>query len=287
MTGAIIVLYNPDIASLEQALDTLLPQVDEVCLIDNSDTSMAERFEKREGVVYMPLLQNMGIAAAQNRGIRHFQEKGYDYVLFCDQDSQGTAHLVERLITVCKTLEEEGQQVAAIGAMPINRKTGKSYYNKPKNVIGQMTVNANGETYHVDMMHSIISSFSLVRLRVFDEVGLFEEPLFIDAVDNEWCWRSAYFHHLRSFSVHELSFDHMQGLPTNLPIKKSSPMRLYYQFRNYLWLVRRPYVPTFWKWHCTWTYTLKLFFYPLFVSPRLQNLKQLLLGLRDGIFKHP
>lgn len=285
MTGAIIILYNPDIASLEQALDTLLPQVDEVCLIDNSDTSMAARFEKREGVVYMPLLQNMGIAAAQNRGIRHFQEKGYDYVLFCDQDSQGTDHLVERLITVCKTLEEEGQQIAAIGPTPVNGRTGRSYYNKPKNIVEQFVVDADGETWHVDMMHSIVSSFSLVRLSAFNEAGLFEEPLFIDAVDNEWCWRAAHFHGLASFVVRELSFHHMLGQPTKLPVKKSAPARLYYQYRNFLVLLRRPYVPAFWKRHCAWTYLMKLFFYPLFVSPRLHNLRQILRGIRDGLFR--
>ena len=62
MTGAIIILYHPDTALLEQALERLIPQVDEVCLIDNSDISLADHFEGRKGIVYVPLLQNMGIA---------------------------------------------------------------------------------------------------------------------------------------------------------------------------------------------------------------------------------
>ena len=285
MTGAIIILYHPDTALLEQALERLIPQVDEVCLIDNSDISLADHFEGRKGIVYVPLLQNMGIAAAQNRGICHFREKGYDDVLFCDQDSRGTAHLVERLKAIRSVLEQQGHRIAAIGPKPINEKTGRSYYNKPRNVIRQLTVDTNGEAYHVDLVHSIISSFSLVRLAAFDEVGLFEEPLFIDAVDNEWGWRAEHFHSMRSFMVHELTFSHMQGQPTRMPFKKSSAFRLYYQYRNFLVLLRRPYVPFFWKWHCMWTYLLKFFFYPLFVSPRWQNLCQMLRGIRDGLFR--
>ena len=287
MTGSIIILYNPDIQAVEQALQKLLPQVDEVCLIDNSATSLADHFAARGRIHYIPLLRNTGIAYAQNQGIRYFREKDFEDVLFCDQDSTGTDHLVERLKTVRQALEQQGNRIAAIGPKPINPKTSRSYYNKPRNTIRQLSLTANGQTYHIDQTHSIISSFSLVRLSAFDEVGLFEEPLFIDAVDNEWCWRAEYHHGLASFMVHELSFSHMQGLPTRMPIKKSPAFRLYYQYRNFLILARRPYVPAFWKWHCAWTYLLKLFFYPLFVSPRLQNLRQILRGIRDGLASHP
>ena len=316
MTGAIIILYNPDLPAVEQALLKLLPQVDEVCLVDNSDTSLAQHFAGREKIAYIPLMHNTGIAFAQNEGIRHFQAKGFSDVLFCDQDSIGTEHLVEQLMSVRQALQQQGHRVAAIGPKPINRKTGRSYYNKPRNVIARFTIPANisrtlapshprtpentsrtpvpshprtpentshTPVYHIDQMHSIISSFSLISLSVINEVGLFEEPLFIDAVDNEWGWRAEYYHGLHSYMVNELTFNHMQGMPTRLPMKKSPAFRLYYQYRNFLVLLRRPYVPKFWKWHCAWTYTLKLFFYPLFVSPRLKNLRSILRGIRDGI----
>ena len=286
MTGAIIILYNPDLPAVEQALLKLLPQVDEVCLVDNSDTSLAQHFYGREKIAYIPLMHNTGIAFAQNEGIRHFQAKGFSDVLFCDQDSTGTDHLVEQLMSVRQALQQQGHRVAAIGPKPINRKTGRSYYNKPRNVIARFTIPENTSrtpVYHIDQMHSIISSFSLISLSVINEVGLFEEPLFIDAVDNEWGWRAEYYHGLHSYMVNELTFNHMQGMPTQLPMKKSPAFRLYYQYRNFLVLLRRPYVPKFWKWHCAWTYTLKLFFYPLFVSPRLKNLRSILRGIRDGI----
>ena len=143
MTGAIIILYNPDLPAVEQALLKLLPQVDEVCLVDNSDTSLAQHFYGREKIAYIPLMHNTGIAFAQNEGIRHYQAKGFSDVLFCDQDSIGTEHLVEQLMSVRQALQQQGHRVAAIGPKPINRKTGRSYYNKPRNVIARFTIPAN------------------------------------------------------------------------------------------------------------------------------------------------
>lgn len=288
MTGAIIVLYHPDLPQLDQALSALLPQVDEVCLVDNSDESHAEHFEGRTAINYIPLMRNFGLAHAQNLGVSHFRERGFDDVLFCDQDSTGTPLLVSGLKAVRHALEQQGHRVAAIGPLPINQKTGKSYYNKPGNVISRLTVATattgnSAATYHVEMVHSVISSFSLVRLSAINEVGPFEERLFIDAVDNEWGWRAESFCGMHSFVAGDLTFSHMQGQATRLPVKKSAPMRLYYQYRNFLVMLRRHYVPSFWKWHCAWTYLLKLGFYPLFVSPRLDNLRQMMRGIRDGI----
>lgn len=42
-------------------------------------------------------------------------------------------------------------------------------------------------------MHSIISSYSLVPLRNFLIVGNMDERLFIDFVDDDWCWRASAF----------------------------------------------------------------------------------------------
>lgn len=49
----------------------------------------------------------------------------------------------------------------------------------------------NGVHYY--KMHSIISSYSLVPLRNFLIVGNMDERLFIDFVDDDWCWRASAF----------------------------------------------------------------------------------------------
>lgn len=276
--GALIVLYNPDPKSIEEAVGRLLAQVDIVCLIDNSNVTHEQYFGNKERLHYIPLMGNKGIAAAQNIGIRHMKESGMDFVLFSDQDSLCDERLVGRLIESYTLLEENNYKVATIGPVPINKKTGKPYITR-QNIIKRIELFG----HHFSQMYSVISSFSLTRLSTFDTIGLFDEELFIDGVDNEWGWRAKERYGFDSFIAEELSFQHYQGIDTGLPIKKSSPFRLYYQFRNYFILTKRSYTPSFWKRRNFLMYGLKAIVYPLFFAPRWQYLKSIVKGLRDGI----
>lgn len=42
--GAVLVLYNPNLDLLKQCVDTLVQQVDEVCVVDNSTSSHSSFF---------------------------------------------------------------------------------------------------------------------------------------------------------------------------------------------------------------------------------------------------
>ena len=91
---AVVVTYHPQAGALQTLLEALATQVDGLLVIDNTPGS-AEHVERMLGPlrVGMPHLRlrrngaNLGIAAAQNIGIRKALEEGFDYVLFSDQDS--------------------------------------------------------------------------------------------------------------------------------------------------------------------------------------------------------
>ena len=118
--GAILVLYNPDVARTRNVVELLLPQVDAICAIDNSDNGTAEAmFEGKANVEYISLGGNYGIAKAQNVGIRHFKEAGFDFILFIDQDTMPEKDTVSRLLTSWQCLDKEGIKVGAVA--PINQ----------------------------------------------------------------------------------------------------------------------------------------------------------------------
>lgn len=282
--AAIIVTYNPDGSKVRASVQKLGKQVDQVVVVDNSDQP-ENIFADIQQVHYISMDGNKGIAAAQNKGIKYLQENNFDFVLFSDQDSESDETLIGELLRIYLYLEEQGISLAAIGPHPVRKDNGKSYYTVPRGKkIKENSIQVNNKNYTLVEMHSIMSSFSLCRVNSFSEIGEFESKLFIDAVDDEWCWRARSKFGKRSFFIKELLLRHMLGQETNLPINQSSPFRLYYQYRNFLILSRRDYTPIFWKFHCLWTYTLKLVFYPLFVKPRLLNLKQMLRGLKDGLY---
>lgn len=284
MTGAIIVLYNPDESLLVMALKSLSVQVDEVCIVDNSKESHAALLVSFLNVHYIFLGENRGIAAAQNVGIRYLMQCGFDYVLFSDQDSIAPDRLVECLLRTYLALETKGFPVATIGPQAINRATGKEYTNKAniKRTYNKTELNLDYDIWEV---YGIISSFSLTKLSNFNQIGLFEEALFIDGVDEEWCWRAEHMKGFLSYKVVGLFFSHFQGEgKTGRFLKKrSTPFRSYYQFRNFIILSKRPYTPAFWKWKNLGKFFVKFFYYPCCVAPRGAFLKAILRGCRDGI----
>ncbi len=281
--GAIIVLYEPEIELVDKAINTLIPQTDIVCLIDNSNVSHADHFAGNEHIHYIPLLKNHGIAAAQNIGIKYLKEINMDFVLFSDQDSLCDKGLVKKIAETYILLEDKGYSVGALGPVPVNKKTGKPYIYK-QNIIQKFKLSSESEgELNLCQMYSIISSFSFIRIKTFDIVGLFEEDLFIDGIDNEWGWRAMNKYGLNSYIIQDLHIQHFQGVDTKLPIKKSTPFRSYYQFRNFIILSKRRYTPTFWKKTNAMKFFIKAFSYPILFSPHWKFLINILKGCYDGI----
>lgn len=283
--GVVVVLYNPDITQTSHALDILLPQVDKICIVDNSEHSIQHIFQHNK-IEYIPLYRNVGIAKAQNTGIEYIKKQYCDYILFSDQDSIANSDTVKKLVDTYNTLKNNNIKIGGIGTRAINRLTGKPYTSKSKEYGTTIIKCKHDVERNITRCSYIRSSISLITSRDFEEVGLFDESLFIDGVDNEWCWRAAK-QGYRFFIAEDAIINHKLGEGDhkvgNREIAISSPFRIYYQFRNYLWLCRRNYVPTWWKRKHLIKYTIKALYYPLFISPRMQYAKQIMRGIRDGL----
>jgi rhamnosyltransferase len=283
--GAILVLYKPDMKVTVPAIMSLAPQVDEICLVDNTPgQDIAHEFKDIPNASYIPLGENKGIAAAQNIGIKHFINLDFDFVLFSDQDSQSPNGIVRRLINEYEYLLNLGVNIATIGPLPYNYTNNQKYITK-KNIIKNIKDEFDDFQFNILEMYSIISSFSLIALDTFNEVGMFKESLFIDGVDDEWGWRARYIAGRRSFISLDNKISHVQGSDATKYYKKSTPFRTYYQFRNFIWLQRLQYVPTYWKKRNWIKIIIKTFFYPLCVKPRYAFFKSIIKGYRDG-FKY-
>lgn len=278
--GAVVVLYNPDVGQTERSIQSLLSQVDCIYIADNSDTPSFRLKDSK--IVYNPLCHNIGIAAAQNIGIRFFVDNGYDFVLFSDQDSTPQDGLVESLAAAYMRLKDV-IPISAIGPMPVNRKTGTPYIYK-QCIIGKD--NICGMDYY--MMHSIISSYSLVPVKNFNTVGMMDERLFIDFVDQQWCWRAAYYNGMTCILVPGISITHELGVSKKFlgrGISVSTPFRMYFQTRNLLWLSKETYTPRYWKRMNIRKFFPKIIYYSLFSKTRMAYIRRILKGLTDGLTK--
>ena len=286
-TGMVVVLYNPDFVSLHDKLEVFLKNVDVLCLVDNSCIDSSAEFQNYTNIIYKPLLGNHGIAAAQNVGLHALKECGVEFVAFSDQDSAASSDTITFLKQAFGLLRDKDVKVGGVGTRAINVETGKPYTSKSKEY-ETFLIGNDGETISVTRCSYIRSSISLIRLSTFSEIGGFDESLFIDGVDNEWCWRASTKGYM-FFVVEEAKITHHLGegdrhlAGHNLAI--SSTFRIYYQFRNYLWLCRRSYVPGWWKRKHLLKYAAKMVYYPLFVSPRMAFVRGISRGIADGLLR--
>jgi rhamnosyltransferase len=286
-TGCILVLYNPDIDLLRDVISSIEYQLDKICIIDNSLSSLDDlTLVENKKTKYIALNRNVGIAAAQNIGLEYFIEEKYDYILFADQDSIMPNNLVANLHNATFALMNNGYRVAVVCPTSINRQDGKPYKEKYP-IFDNISLQYKENEYDFFKVNSCGSSASLISIKNFNEVGLMDVQLFIDGVDNEWCWRAKAKCNLDSFILLNTGINHQLGEGDKsffgFKIAISTPFRIYYQFRNYIILSRRDYVPRVWKYKNGYKYLIKFLFLPLFISPRIIYLKSILSGIKDGI----
>jgi rhamnosyltransferase len=282
---AVIILFNPDLFNLKKSLFALLKQVDSIYLIDNTidnrrNIDFFAEF-KNFDFEYYSLGLNEGVSRAQNIGISHAIDNNFEHVLIMDQDSVPTDGMVFQLKEDLFFLKKQGYKIGVIGPTPINIQTQKAYSSRiKKNAPFSELAN------HIVQVDQLISSGSLIECETFKHVGFMDEALFIDGVDHEWCWRAKSKGYQCAMSQ-KAKLHHMLGEGDKkilgVRIAITSPFRVFYQYRNYLYLCKKNYVPFYWKFNNAIKYLIKMFYYPLFVSPRKLYLVNILKGVKEGL----
>jgi rhamnosyltransferase len=279
---AVVVTYRPAPRALMNLLAALEPQVAAVIVADNGSTVLPESAGRETEIVSFG--DNLGVAAAQNRGIARARLLNADYVLLMDQDSEPAPDMVARLLDAARRTQETGIRVAAIGPNCVDARSGAQQpFMRQGQLFYRRVRCPPGDT--LIEVSDLISSGSLLPVATLDAVGGMNEGLFIDYVDTEWLLRARH-HGYRAFGAcaakmrHELG-DKLVALPGRTVVLHSA-LRHYYMFRNAVWAYRQSWVPLQWKRADAWRLLQRGVFYALFARPRAEHLRMILRGLRDG-----
>lgn len=166
MIAAGIVLYNPDIERFHMCLNSIRNQVDKIYVFNNGNQLDNKEFKD---VTFLSEGINKGIPYALNTIASIAEKEGCDWLLTMDQDSI----LPEGMIDDFKNYTNE-KDVGIICPQVIDKR--RSY----------LTAIKSQEVKELDMC---ITSASLTSISAWKEIGGFDEWLFIDLVDNEFCKR--------------------------------------------------------------------------------------------------
>lgn len=286
---AVCVTYHPDRELLTKLVAATLPQVDRLYLVENGPPGALQGVAgPAAGVEIITLPGNQGIAAGFNAGISAARAAGFDYVLLLDQDSVPPPDMVRRYQEVLNAADPQALPIAALGP----RHTDPDYGHLSTFIRFHWFGNTHhgGSQRHPQVPADfLISSGTFYAIEVFGTVGLFNESLFIDHVDTEWCHR-ALARGYRLLGLHDVLMQHSLGEKMvrlwcfgwhYQPIHK--PFRLYFITRNSLLLYRMEHVPGRWISGDVFRLLRLIVMNILFSGHRLEALCWFVLGLRDGV----
>ncbi len=292
---AIVVLFNPNLTLLKRLYLSLYNQVDSIVFSDNSeDASIKENIRNwidqlsSSDITYLDLNKNHGIAYAQNRGIEVAKERGTKFVLLLDQDSALPNNMVSELISVYERLMHTNHKVAVVGPSFLDEKSNALARIIRYDKIGIQKIIPD-ESKDFERAHHIISSGSLIPVKVLNEVGMMKESLFIDMVDTEWCIRAKLYGY-DSFVAPKTIMRHSIGDEFvsigQRKVNLHSDLRNYFIIRNSVYVILYEKVSLNFRIAQLLRLPPHILFYSYHSKKRLHSLGLLTKAVLDGILKN-
>lgn len=224
-----IVLYNPEYKRLFENVNAIINQVDFIVLIDNNSTNISQienMYKENKNIHIIKNSKNLGIATALNQIINFCHQMKSEWVITLDQDSICPKEVIENYK---KYLNWEN--IGIICPTILDRNEDNNFSEE------------NDEMY--EFVEECITSGSLINIRKCIEIGKFDEKMFIDLVDFEYCYRlrekgykilksnkDILLHQLGEMTIHKFG---------NKVIKvgNHSTLRKYYYFRNCVYVLKK------------------------------------------------
>lgn len=287
---AVVVAYRPDPNKFQANIESLLKQVERVVIVHNGhkwDWAFVPHYNS-SNIIFIHNGANLGVAAALNIGINIAKNSGADFVLLMDQDSYPVGDMVETLNRSLCTRVMHGDNVAAIGPiLQDSQNASISRVSQARPLCGKHAGLVAGQD--VVPTDFLISSGSLIPIRVLSEIGEMDETLFIDHVDTEWGLRArargyVLLQSCRALMEHSLGERRLRVRlirTRNVPLHK--PFRYYYMVRNSIILYKRGYICRGWKRFDLVRLAQIVLFMTVFHDMRFQVLRFMGKGFWDGL----
>ena len=231
-----------------------------IYIVDNSpNTSNYEFFKDIPNSSYYHNKNKGGIAGAHNLGCKKAAEAGFDWVMLMDQDSRFEPENFRKYLSLfSEYAEKDGKAKSFTLRMRNANRNILSLQElaryKILSPLKRKIMHDKNKTYHkagsefydgspITFPHIfVLASANIINLPVWRELGGFDESLFIDQVDNDFCIRLV----ARGYKIvrfNEIVFSHSVGEKHFSILKKRQPLynsfRLYYIFRNHFIMYER------------------------------------------------
>lgn len=177
---AIVVSYHPDAGFFER-LSRIGQQFKHILIVDNASSQSVQNqlqsWRSQQSDTNFTLIQNeynLGIASALNQGVDWAENRGFNWLITFDQDSEVEPDLFAALIHL----------YALASNKPVI--LGCNYFHSILNRAAVQTRNSDTLVERT----TVITSGTLIRIELFKQIGKFRADYFIDSVDHEFSLRA-------------------------------------------------------------------------------------------------
>jgi len=165
-----------------------------VVVVDNGSTDGSVRAirERFPTVTVLENRENLGYTGGNNVGIRYALERGADYVLLLNNDTEVDPQMLKRLIEVA----ESDLSIGVVGPKILYHSEPEMIWSaggivvpvgKPMNLgLDERDAGQHDVLREVDWVTGCVL---LIRSSVVREIGLLDERFFAYFEENDWCWR--------------------------------------------------------------------------------------------------
>ena len=223
---AVIVTYNIG-EKFKTSISMLKDHVKEIIVVDNgSCKETLEMIKSIEGIILIELCENEGIAYALNQGIKNALDIGCEWIITLDHDSLVDSFMIERMIEGYRNYADD--DVAMI---------------TPRHIEESQRMKTNIYKDDNKIVLTEITSGAMVKSKVYSGFRMYDEKLFIDLVDHEYCL-ALNKHGYKILQVYSAILLHNLGESINkkvlgieLTYTNHNSIRRYYMSRNrfYVW----------------------------------------------------
>lgn len=276
-TIAGIVTFEPDIKRLKENIEAIYNQVNEVVIVENGSSNRKDIISMLNAFKDVSLIcndLNKGIAEALNQMSEYAANKGYKWLLTLDQDSVVFPQIISKYEAQILENERKDIKAAILTCIIVDR---NFQYEDEKTKINEY-----------ESVDFCITSGSYLNLLVWKQVHGFDEKMFIDKVDTDYCQTVLE----NGYSIIKINYkgllhevgNHTRSLKVlgrKVIVFNHSSFRAYFIIRNGIYFARKHrHSIDFWK-----TYRAvyhRIIIFVLFEDEKMKKLRASIKGLIDG-----
>jgi rhamnosyltransferase len=279
-TVCILVAYKPD-RLFPDRIRRIFEQTRQIVIVNNGpkeslNTYLADINHPKTQIHLIQNNKNMGLGHALNQGIEHCHDRGYEWALLLDQDTQVDSDIIVSLSRIIETISPHP---AIVGAN----------YRDTQN--GNVFIKCNEPETAAIKRKTVITSGSLLNLKDHLVIGPFRSDYFIDSIDHEYCLRArsiglSVLMSCKPLMSHNIgtTFSEANIFERYLRAPNHPPVRKYYIARNIVLTIIR-----YWSREPAWCLKQifrlisEIIFIILFEDPKKEKLAATMNGIADGI----